>query len=100
MGRPAAAELIRHAFALAMAKLHILLNYPLCDVPSIEAITKLMDVERYAAEQRAPNATQRVKFDKPGLTTDVELVEMLRTKSQFDAFSGTERQTERTGRQR
>lgn len=65
MGRPAAAELIRHAFALAMAKLHILLNYPLCDVPSIEAITKLMDWKDTPQNNGPLNATQRVKFDKP-----------------------------------
>jgi predicted acylesterase/phospholipase RssA len=44
IGRETAAELIRHAFALAMAKLHIIYDYPLCALPSIEEIIKMVDV--------------------------------------------------------
>jgi predicted acylesterase/phospholipase RssA len=43
LGRQTSAELMRHAFALAMAKLHTLLDYPLCDIPSIAELEKLMD---------------------------------------------------------
>ena len=43
LGRPAAAELMRHAYALAMAKLHILFNFPLCDLPSIDELQGMMD---------------------------------------------------------
>jgi predicted acylesterase/phospholipase RssA len=42
MGRQTAAELMRHSFALAMAKLHLLVDYPLCDVPSIDELDRLM----------------------------------------------------------
>jgi hypothetical protein len=43
LGRPVAAELMRHAYALAMAKLHILFNYPLCDLPSVDELQRMMD---------------------------------------------------------
>lgn len=35
--------MMRHAFALTMAKLHIQLDYPSCDTPSIEELTRMMD---------------------------------------------------------
>jgi predicted acylesterase/phospholipase RssA len=41
--RDTSAALIRHAFALTMAKLHILFEAPLVDLPSIEEIKRLMD---------------------------------------------------------
>jgi hypothetical protein len=44
LGRTPAAELMRHSFALAMAKLHILFDFPLCDLPSIEELQRLMDL--------------------------------------------------------
>jgi predicted acylesterase/phospholipase RssA len=43
LGRDTAAELIRHSYALAMTKLHILFDYPLCDIPSVGEICELMD---------------------------------------------------------
>lgn len=43
MGRQTTAELMRHSFALSMAKLHILFDYPLCKVPSIDELKRLMD---------------------------------------------------------
>jgi len=42
LGPEPSAELMRQAFALAMSKLHILRDYPLCDVPSIEELKELM----------------------------------------------------------
>jgi len=45
LGRPAAAELMRHSFALAMAKLHILFDFPLCDLPSIDELQRLMSAK-------------------------------------------------------
>jgi len=33
---------MRHSFALAMAKLRMLFNYPRCDVPSVEQLKELM----------------------------------------------------------
>jgi hypothetical protein len=50
IGRETAAGLIRHAFAVAMAKLHVIYEYPLCQLPSIEEINGLMDA--YTSLQR------------------------------------------------
>jgi hypothetical protein len=43
LGRDTSARLIRHAFALTMAKLHILFDAPLVEVPSIEEVKRLME---------------------------------------------------------
>ena len=42
LGRRPAAELIRHAFVLAMAKLHIVRDYPLVAIPTVEELERLM----------------------------------------------------------
>ncbi len=43
LGTKDAARLMRHGFALAMARLHIVLNYPLTDVPSLSFFEELAE---------------------------------------------------------
>ena len=42
LGAPVAARLVRHAYALTMANLHVLMNLPLLQVPSAESFEDLM----------------------------------------------------------
>lgn len=42
LGRDASARLLCHAYATAMANLHVILGYPLLDVPSVDRFTHLL----------------------------------------------------------
>ncbi len=41
LGTTTSARLIRHGFVLAMAKLHLRLGYPLCEIPPAEEFERL-----------------------------------------------------------
>jgi len=42
MGVPVAADLLQHGYVLAMANLHVILDYPLLDVPSRESFEAML----------------------------------------------------------
>ncbi len=62
LGRETTIELMRHGFAMAMAKLHIVLNYPLHPIPSAADFENILKASETAARMaRGPRVATNVR---------------------------------------